>query len=73
MKLIQGVQLHLIKNKTFKTNQITFRFSGDLNQKTVAKRVLVAQMLATANDTYPTAKQFREKLAQMYGASLSTH
>lgn len=30
-------------------------------------------MLATANDTYPTAKQFREKLAQMYGASLSTH
>ncbi|MGG6798172.1 UNVERIFIED_CONTAM: insulinase family protein [Streptococcus canis] len=73
MKIVQGVQLHLIKTKRFKTNHITFRFSGDLNQKTVAKRVLVAQMLATANDSYPTAKLFREKLAQLYGASLSTN
>ncbi|GET67788.1 hypothetical protein KNZ01_03220 [Streptococcus dysgalactiae subsp. equisimilis] len=73
MKIVQGVQLHLIKTKRFKTNHITFRFSGDLNQKTVAKRVLVAQMLATANDRYPTAKLFREKLAELYGANLSTN
>lgn len=73
MKIVQGVQLHLIKTKRFKTNHITFRFSGDLNQKTVAKRVLVAQMLATANDRYPTAKLFREKLAELYGAKLSTN
>lgn len=73
MEIIQGVQLHLIKTKKFKTNQITLRFSGDLTRKTVAKRVLVAQMLATANEAYPTAKQFREKLAQLYGASLSTN
>lgn len=73
MKIVQGVQLHLIKTKRFKTNHITFRFSGDLNQKTVAKRVLVAQMLATANECYPTVRQFREKLARLYGASLSTN
>lgn len=73
MKIVQGVQLHLIKTKRFKTNHITFRFSGDLNQKTVAKRVLVAQMLATANDRYPTAKLFREKLTELYGANLSTN
>lgn len=73
MKIVQGVQLHLIKTKRFKTNHITFRFSGDLNQKTVAKRVLVAQMLATANDRYPTAKLFREKLAELYGVNLSTN
>lgn len=72
MKIVEGVQLHFIKTKQFKSNHITFRFSGDLNQKTVAKRVLVAQMLATANEEYPTAKAFREKLAQLYGASLST-
>ncbi|MGT2934978.1 EF-P 5-aminopentanol modification-associated protein YfmF [Streptococcus castoreus] len=73
MKIVQGVQVHLIKTKRFKTNHITFRFSGDLSQKTVAKRALVAQMLATANESYPTAKKFREKLAQLYGASLSTN
>ncbi|EHI70476.1 EF-P 5-aminopentanol modification-associated protein YfmF [Streptococcus ictaluri] len=73
MKIVQGVQLHLIKTQKFKTNQITLRFSGDLTQKTVAKRSLVAQMLATANEEHPTAKLFREKLAQLYGASLSTN
>lgn len=72
MKIAQGVQLHLIKTKQFKTNQITFRFSGDFKQKTVARRVLVAQMLATASEAYPTAQAFRKKLADLYGASLST-
>ena len=72
MKLVEGVNLHLIKNKKFKTNQITFRFSGDFNQKTVAKRVLIAQILATANAKYPTAQKFRERLADLYGASLLT-
>lgn len=73
MKIVEGVQLHLIKTEKFKTNHITLRFSGDLSQKLVAKRVLVAQMLATANEDYPTAKEFREKLADLYGASLSTN
>ncbi|KHD44598.1 EF-P 5-aminopentanol modification-associated protein YfmF [Streptococcus hongkongensis] len=72
MKIVEGVQLHFIKTKQYKSNHITVRFSGDLNQKTVAKRVLVAQMLATANEEYPTTQAFRQKLAQLYGASLST-
>ncbi len=72
MKLVEGVELHLIKNEKFKMNHITFRFSGDFNQKTVARRVLVAQILATANAEYPTAQRFRERLASLYGATLST-
>src|SRR5699024_11577781 len=56
----------------FKMNHLTFRFSGEFQQETVAKRVLVAQILATANATYPTAQRFRERLASLYGASLST-
>lgn len=72
MKIVDGVELHLIKNEKFKMNHITFRFSGDFNQKTVARRVLVAQILATANAEYPTAQRFRERLANLYGATLST-
>lgn len=72
MKIVDGVELQLIKNEKFKMNHITFRFSGDFNQKTVARRVLVAQILATANAEYPTAQCFRERLASLYGATLST-
>ncbi len=72
MKIVDGVQLHLIKNTILKTNHLTFRFSGVFSEKTVARRVLVAQMLATANADYPTIKAFREKLASLYGVSLST-
>lgn len=73
MKIVDGVQLHLIQTKKFKTNHVTVRFSGDFTQKSVARRVLVAQMLATANEKYPTAQKFRRKLAELYGASLSTN
>ena len=31
MKLAQDVQLHLLKTSQFKTNHITFRFSGELD------------------------------------------
>ena len=72
MKIVDGVELHLIKNEKFKMNHITFRFSGEFIQKTVARRVLVAQILATANEKYPTAQRFRERLASLYGATLST-
>lgn len=72
MEIAQGVHLHVIKTQKFKTNHITFRFSGNRSPKNLAARVLVGQMLAIANQTYPTAQAFREKLASLYGASLST-
>ena len=44
MKIVDGVELHLIKNEKFKMNTLPFGFLGDFNQKTVARRVLVAQI-----------------------------
>lgn len=73
MKLAEGVDLHFIKNQQFKTNHLTFRFSGHRQVKTVSRRVLVAQMIATASEDYPNNKILREKLANLYGASLSTN
>lgn len=72
MKIVDGVHLHFIKNQKFKTNHITLRFSGEFNEKTVAKRVMVAQMLEASNEAYPTTQLFRRKLANLYGADLST-
>ena len=55
MKLAEGVNLHFIKKPGYKMNHITFRFSGAHLEKTVTRRVLVAQMLATATKKYPTS------------------
>ena len=46
--------------------------TGSLNKQTIAKRALVSQMLATANQTYPTVQSFKERLAFLYGTQLST-
>ena len=46
--------------------------TGSLNKQTIAKRALVSQMLATANQTYPTVQSFKERLASLYGTQLST-
>lgn len=72
MKLAEGVDLHLIKREHLRTNHLTFRFSSHRQTKTIGRRSLVAQMLATANEVYPTSREFRKRLASLYGASFST-
>lgn len=72
MKLAEGVDLHLIKREYFQTNHLTFRFSTNRHSKNIARRSLVAQMLATANEKYPTSRDLRIYLASLYGASFST-
>ena len=72
MELVKGVNLHFLQSKKFKTNKIKVRFSSLLDENTVAARVLVACMMETANQKYPTSQLFREKLASLYGVELST-
>ncbi|MBY5034070.1 insulinase family protein [Streptococcus gallolyticus] len=72
MKLQEGVNLHFIPSDKFTTNQIKIRFTAPMDKKTVANRVLVANMLEMGNQDYPTNQEFRWKLAELYGATLST-
>ena len=72
MKIADGVYVHFIPRQKYKTNRIVFRMTGSLNKQTIAKRALVSQMLATANQTYPTVQSFKERLAFLYGTQLST-
>ena len=60
MKIADGVYVHFIPTQKYKTNRIVFRMTGSLNKQTIAKRALVSQMLATANQTYPTVQSFKE-------------
>lgn len=72
MKIVDGVYLHFLKTEKFKTNQLTCRFSGRMDQDNRARRALVGQMLATASAKYPTSQAFRRRLAELYGAHLGT-
>ncbi|MGT2911989.1 EF-P 5-aminopentanol modification-associated protein YfmF [Streptococcus cameli] len=72
MKLQEGVYLHFIPSHQFTTNRITVRFTAPLSEKTVAGRVLVANLFEIANQDYPEVQDFRRKLASLYGASLTT-
>lgn len=72
MKLQEGVHLHFIPTDQFTTNSIKIRFAAPMQEKTVAGRVLVANLLEIANADYPTTLAFRRQLALLYGASFST-
>ena len=72
MKLQEGVHLHFIPTDQFTTNSIKIRFAAPMQEKTVAGRVLVANLLEIANAEYPTTLAFRRQLALLYGASFST-
>lgn len=72
MELQEGVNLHFIESSKFTTNKIRVRFAAAMSEKTVAGRVLLANLLEMGNQDYPTARQLRMKLAALYGAHFST-
>lgn len=72
MKLRDGVMVHFIESQKYKTQRIKFRFSGPLDKKTIAGRVIIAYLLEAANSIYPKSKDFRKHLAGLYGATFDT-
>ncbi|MCJ1973659.1 EF-P 5-aminopentanol modification-associated protein YfmF [Lactococcus carnosus] len=72
MKIKNGVNLHIIKEKKFKTVQFLIRFRTKMSRDTVAKRVLISNLWETSNEQLPTSQQFQKKLSGMYGASFAT-
>ncbi|HFU4218050.1 TPA: M16 family metallopeptidase [Streptococcus suis] len=72
MKLQEGIDLHFIETDQFTTNRIKVRFAAEMNETTVAGRVLVANILEMGNQDYPSAQAMRRRLAELYGAHFST-
>lgn len=72
MKIKNGVNLHIIKEKKFKTVQFMVRFRTKMSRQTVAKRVIISNLWETSNAVLTTQQQFQSKLSDLYGASFST-
>ncbi|EGP5399345.1 MAG: insulinase family protein [Enterococcus faecium] len=68
-QLAEGVNLHVLPTKQYKTIRIFIRFTVRLQQEVITKRSLLSSMLETNSLNYPDQTKLSAKLAELYGAS----
>ncbi len=72
IQLNEGVHLHVLPTKKYKTIRIMLKFRAPLNKKTITKRAMLANLLETNSQKYPTQTALRSALSNMYGANFGT-
>jgi len=65
---VNGIRLHVFPTDRFKTTAISVFIGTLLQEQTVTPVALTPFVLRRGNATYPTTKQFREALDDLYGA-----
>lgn len=71
-ELREGVRLHILPNKQFKTTQIVVNLTSKHEGQTITYRSLLANILELGTKKYPSQVEIAQKLANMYGASFGT-
>ena len=61
-------QMHFLPSEKYKTIRINVRFATPLDATTIEKRTLLASLLETSSQKYPTQTAMSQALAEMYGA-----
>ncbi|OEH94145.1 EF-P 5-aminopentanol modification-associated protein YfmF [Bacillus solimangrovi] len=69
---LNGLTLHTITTKKFKTNGIVLKIKAPLLEDTVTTRSLLPHVLESGTQSYPTATKLRGRLEELYGAVLSS-
>ena len=65
----QGVTLHLINNKNFKTDFTVFFLSLPLEKETITKNALLPAVLRSGCKKYQSYQKIIEELEMLYGAA----
>ncbi|QBO35594.1 insulinase family protein [Periweissella cryptocerci] len=71
-QLREGVALHVIPTKQFKTTQVVINLTAPHERATVTQRSLLANLVELGSMRYPDQNIVARKLAEMYGASFGT-
>jgi len=66
---INGIQLHVITTEKFKTNSITLKVRGKLEEDTISFRGILPYVLQSGTEELPTNGEIRRKLEELYGAT----
>ena len=67
----QGLKLHFIQTKKFKTINIIVKLKSKLDKETITKRALLPYILKQGTKTYPDRSALQLKLDDLYGVVLT--
>jgi predicted Zn-dependent peptidase len=65
------IDLYICKNPKYKTNLVQFYFLQSLSQETVSKTAPIPFILYRGSKKYPTSRDFKIRLDELYGAELT--
>lgn len=69
--ICEGVNFHSIKDTRFKTMRMSVHFLIPLSKQTAASHALLPYLLTRACKDYPDYTKLSQRLAELYGASVS--
>lgn len=72
IELVKGVNLKVLSTQKFKTVSIRINFKSLIDANEITKRALLANILSTNSQHYPTQTDYRTALSELYGAQLSS-
>ncbi|WP_216827930.1 EF-P 5-aminopentanol modification-associated protein YfmF [Alkalihalobacterium elongatum] len=68
---LNGMHLHMVNTPKYKTTTLVLLLKAPLQSETVTKRALIPHILQSGTAQSPTRKELRNRLDELYGASLS--
>ena len=66
----QGIHIHVVPSKKFKTINIVAKFRAPLSRDTITMRALLPYLLRQGTKSYPSEQALQLKLDELYGAVL---
>lgn len=71
--LTEGVDLHLVTDKKYKTIRVKIKFTTALTETGISARALMAALLETNSKKYPSQTALRRQLSSLYGAGFAVN
>jgi predicted Zn-dependent peptidase len=68
---VQNMNVHTIPTNKYKTNTLVWKMKAPLTKETVTLRALLPYVLQSGTAEYPSVKQLRTYLDELYGATLN--
>src|SRR5699024_1189413 len=66
-----GMKVHFVPTKKFKTIQFAVKFKAPLNRDTITERSLLTFILEQGTKEYPSERKLMQYLDELYGAVFS--
>jgi predicted Zn-dependent peptidase len=68
---LHGITVHTIETKKYKTTSFILQIKEAINEKNVTKRALLSYVLQSGTKDFPSSKELRSALDDLYGATLN--